>query len=112
MINSSVKLLRHIVVSMLELLEDTGRLVTLDATIDEVLKAIEYIKHQRKLQHEKYRRLFVASTNPPGRPRKNPIKEPTPGDAPKRGRGRPKKQVPPPAIPEIDLPPPPASEDF
>lgn len=75
---------------MLELVENDIR-ITLDATADEVIKAIEYLKHQRKLQHEKYRRLYKPNGNPPGRPKKNPPAE----DKPKRPRGRPRKNPPP-----------------
>jgi len=85
---------------MLELVDENGRLVTLDATIEEVLKAIEYLKHQRQLQRDKYRRLFVPSPNPPGRPRKNPLPA---DDKPKRPRGRPRKNPLPASSPIEDV---------
>lgn len=74
---------------MLTLKEENGRTVALETTIDDVLYAIEYLKHQRELQHAKYRRHFVPSANPPGRPRKAPAEE-----KPKRPVGRPRKVFP------------------
>ena len=80
---------------MLELIQD-GQRIELDSTIEDVLKAIEYLKHQRHLQRSKYRRLFVPTGNPEGRPRKPKEEE----VKPKRPRGRPRKN--PPADPPAD----------
>lgn len=71
---------------MLELIEGGVR-IEIEATTEEVIKALDYIKHQRKLQHEKYKRLFVPTGNKPGPKPKHPPAE----QKPKRSVGRPRK---------------------
>lgn len=85
---------------MVELIQGETR-TEIDATIEEVMEAIEYLRRQRKLQREKHKRLYVPSSNPVGRPRKNPPAE----NIPKRGRGRPKKNPSPAESIPSDAPP-------
>jgi hypothetical protein len=63
-----------------------------DMTIQHITDALEYYKHQRSLQQAKYRRLYVPTGKPIGRPRKNPKSEESDEPVVKKSVGRPKKE--------------------
>jgi hypothetical protein len=63
-----------------------------DMTIEHITDALEYYKHQRSLQQAKYRRLYVPTGKPIGRPRKNPKAEESDQHVVKKSVGRPKKE--------------------
>lgn len=74
-----------------------------DVTIQDITDALEYQRHQRSLQQAKYKRLYIPTGNPIGRPRKNPKPEESDQPVVKKSVGRPKKEKPttqaPPEIP-------------
>lgn len=77
--------------------QDDGKELHLeDVTIEDITNALEYYKRQRELQQAKYKRLYVPTGKPIGRPKKTKSEEnqETQESIVKKPVGRPKKPLP------------------